>query len=154
MLVDAVVHASGASKKFISPFVPALAAKRKNKIDRAENIRNTTSGKTSKDSVQAKHFSSEKGVASRRSTPIELLVLLGFPSCRLSLLLLLRRTHELANSCLLSSRSSFFFVVVNPDVLLVKQRRLLLHACGILIQRPIHTGFKLENFFLYLRFYS
>ena len=28
MLVDAAVHASGASKKFISPFIPASAAKR------------------------------------------------------------------------------------------------------------------------------
>ena len=28
MLVDAAVHASGASKKLISPFIPASAAKR------------------------------------------------------------------------------------------------------------------------------
>ena len=36
MLVDVAVHASGASKKLISPFVPASAAKRKNTIDSAD----------------------------------------------------------------------------------------------------------------------
>ena len=36
MLLDAAVHASGASKKLISPFVPTSAAKRKNTIDSAD----------------------------------------------------------------------------------------------------------------------
>ena len=54
MLLDAAVHASGTSKKLTSPFIPASAAKWKNTIDK------NTSEKKDKDSIQAKHFSSEK----------------------------------------------------------------------------------------------
>ena len=57
MLLDAAAHASGASKKLISLFVPASAAKRKHTIDRADK---NTRRKTSKDSIQAKHLFSEK----------------------------------------------------------------------------------------------
>ena len=119
---------------------------------KAGKIRNTGSRqkkckwketKQSKKTVQrteytGKQFSFQKLIASQQPPPIKWLVLLSSPSCRPSLLLLLRRTHELlANSCLLSSCSnSFFFVVVYPDVLLMKQRRLLLRACKVLIKKP------------------
>ena len=43
MLLDAAVHASGASKKLISPFIPASAAKWKNTIDK-----NTSGNKQTK----------------------------------------------------------------------------------------------------------
>ena len=100
-----------------------------------------------------KQFSFQKINCIATACPYQKLVLLSSPSCRPSLLLLLRRTHELlANSCLLSSCSSFFFVVVYPDVLLMKQRSLLLRACEVLIKKTIRTGFKREKFILHLRY--
>ena len=66
MLLDAAVHASGASKQ-LSPFIPASAAKRKNTID-SRKIQ--AEKQTNKDSIQAKHFSSEKGILHHKSLPL------------------------------------------------------------------------------------
>ena len=121
----------------------------KSTIDRADK-KYKKEKQTRKTGIQASISFQKINLHRGGPAPIKQLVLLGCPSCRP--LSLLRITHELlAHGGLLSSRSCLFFVVVYPNVLLVKQRRLLIRACEILIQRPIHTGFKRRNFFLHLR---
>ena len=58
MLVDAAVHASGASKKLISPFVSASAAERKKTIDSADKYKKEKQT-NKKDRYTGKHFFSE-----------------------------------------------------------------------------------------------
>ena len=73
---------------------------RKREIYDRQRRQNTTSGKNKQErQVYRQAFLFRKVIASQRPAPIEMLVLLGNPSCRLLLLPLLRRTHELlANS--------------------------------------------------------
>ena len=101
--------------------------------------RNKQSIDNSSTVVQAKYFSQEKGILHLISLPLSNCLLSSVDHVAILLVLLL------ANSCLLSS-CSFFFSVAYPDVLLTKQRRLLLlRACDIFIQKIIRTGFKREQ---------
>ena len=68
MLVDAAVHASGAFKKLTSPFVPAMAANRKNAIDRAD--KNTTSGKNKQRKYTGKYFSFQESNCIAEALPL------------------------------------------------------------------------------------
>ena len=78
------VHASGASKWLISPFIPAsaifLGKTGKNAIDRAENTR---SGKTSKQetrqSTQGSNSPFRKLIASKRACPYQIACAARFP---------------------------------------------------------------------------
>ena len=82
MLVDAAAHASGASKRFISPSYLCFGGK-------AGKIRNTgrvdktnANGKkqTKIDNstvVQAKNLSGERNFASHKSSPVELFAFVG-----------------------------------------------------------------------------
>ena len=65
MLLDAAVHASGASKKLTSPFIPGSAAKWKNTIDKS------TSGKKDKQrQCTGKEFSFRKKELHHKSLPL------------------------------------------------------------------------------------
>ena len=69
-LLDAAVHASGASKKLISPFVPASGAKRKNTIDSAD--KNTRRKNKQERQVYRQAFLFRKLIASQKVCPYQI----------------------------------------------------------------------------------
>ena len=75
MLVDAAVHASGASKKLISPFIPASAAKREKyeirAVDKKYKRKETKQRQYTGQSTQGSKSLFRKLIASRQPASIK-----------------------------------------------------------------------------------